>query len=47
MSKKLNKKRQEYAKKQEKQGQNVVTWIIVGLIVLALLVAFFNMRSFL
>ena len=46
MSKKVNKKRQAYAKKQEKQGQNVVTWIIVALIVLAILVAFFNMRSF-
>ena len=30
MSKKANKKRQAYARKQEKQGQNVVRWIFVG-----------------
>ena len=36
MSKKINQRRQAYADKQEKQGQNVVKWIFVGLIILAL-----------
>ena len=36
MSKKVNKKRQAYVEKQEKQGQKVVLWIMVGLIILAL-----------
>ena len=36
MSKKVNKKRQAYIEKQEKQGQKVVLWIMVALIILAL-----------
>lgn len=37
MSKKNNAKRVAYQKKQEQQGRNVVTWIICGLIGLAIL----------
>ena len=39
MSKKINKKRQAYAQKQEKQGQNVVKWIFIALIILAVIFA--------
>ncbi len=41
MSKKLNKKRQAYAEKQEKQGQNVVKWIFISLVILAAVFAIF------
>lgn len=41
MSKKINKKRQAYVEKQEKQGQKVVLWIMVALIILALAYAFY------
>ena len=34
-NKKVNAKREAYAKKQEEQGKKVVTWIFAGLIVLA------------
>ena len=37
MSKKVNKKREAYAKKQEEQGKKVVTWIFAGLIILAII----------
>ncbi len=37
MSKMKNPKRVAYQKKQEQQGKNVVTWIICGLIGLAIL----------
>ncbi len=37
MSKKNNAKREAYAKKQEEEGKKVVTWIFVGLIVLAVI----------
>ena len=40
---KLNKKRQAYVEKQEKQGQNVVKWIFLGLIVLAIVYAVVTM----
>ena len=43
MSKKVNKKRQAYAEKQEKQGQNVVKWIFIGLILLAVVYVAFTM----
>ena len=36
MSKKVNAKREAYAKKQEKEGTSVVMWIIGVLIVLGL-----------
>ena len=36
MSKKVNAKREAYAKKQEEQGKKVVTWIVGGLIILAI-----------
>lgn len=36
MSKKVNAKREAYAKKQEEQGKKVVAWIFGGLIVLAI-----------
>ena len=39
--KKINKKRQAYVEKQEKQGQKVVLWIMVALIILALAYAFY------
>ena len=42
MSKKLNKKRQAYVERQEKQGQKVVLWIMVALIFLALIYAAYN-----
>ena len=45
MSKKLNKKRQAYVEKQEKQGQKVVLWIMVGLILLALAYAFYAINN--
>ena len=47
MSKKVNKKREAYAKKQEEQGKKVVTWIFAGLILLAIvyLVWTFGMMS--
>ncbi len=34
---KNNAKREAYAKKQEEEGKKVVTWIFVGLIVLAVI----------
>ena len=34
---KMNAKREAYAKKQEEQGKKVVTWIFVGLIILAVI----------
>ena len=34
---KVNAKREAYAKKQEEQGKKVVTWIFVGLIILAVI----------
>ncbi|MBO6187383.1 MAG: hypothetical protein J6O23_02635 [Prevotella sp.] len=37
MNKKVNAKREAYAKKQEEQGKKVVTWIFGGLIVLAII----------
>ncbi|MBQ2674425.1 MAG: hypothetical protein IJG07_07070 [Prevotella sp.] len=37
MNKKANAKREAYAKKQEEQGKKVVTWIFVGLIILAVI----------
>ena len=37
MSKKVNKKREAYAKKQEEQGKKVVMWIFGALIVLAII----------
>ena len=37
MSKKVNAKREAYAKKQEEQGKKVVTWIFGGLILLAII----------
>ena len=37
MSKKVNAKREAYAKKQEEQGKKVVTWIFGGLIILAII----------
>ena len=47
MSKKVNAKREAYAKKQEEQGKKVVTWIFGGLILLAIiyLVWTFGMMS--
>ena len=36
MSKKVNAKREAYAKKQEEQGKKVVAWIFGALIVLAI-----------
>jgi cell division protein FtsL len=41
MSKKVNQKRKAYAEKQEKQGQNVVKWIFIALIVLAAVFAIY------
>ncbi len=37
MNKKVNAKREAYAKKQEEQGKKVVMWIFGGLIVLAII----------
>lgn len=37
MSNKANARRKKHAEKVEKQGKNVVMWIMVGLIVLALI----------
>ena len=47
MSKKVNVKREAYAKKQEEQGKKVVTWIFGGLIILAViyLIWTFSMMS--
>ncbi|MBO4822828.1 MAG: hypothetical protein J5548_15370 [Prevotella sp.] len=45
MSKKVNKKRQAYVQKQEKQGQKVVLWIMVALILLALAYAFYAIHN--
>ncbi len=44
---KNNAKREAYAKKQEEEGKKIVTWIFVGLIVLAVayLVWTFSMMS--
>ena len=39
MAKKVNAKREAYQKKQEKQGKNIVMWIIGGLIALGLIFA--------
>ena len=39
----MNKKRQAYVEKQEKQGQNVVKWIFIGLILLAVVYVAFTM----
>ena len=36
-NKKVNAKREAYAKKQEEQGRKVVAWIFGGLIVLAII----------
>ena len=36
-NKKVNAKREAFAKKQEEQGKKVVTWIFGGLIVLAII----------
>ena len=36
-NKKVIKKREAYAKKQEEQGKKVVTWIFAGLILLAVI----------
>jgi hypothetical protein len=36
-NKKVNVKREAYAKKQEEQGKKVVSWIFGGLIVLAVI----------
>jgi len=46
-SKKVNAKREAYAKKQEEQGKKVVTWIFGGLIILAIiyLIWTFSMMS--
>ena len=41
MKKKVNQKRKAYAEKQEKQGQNVVKWIFIALIVLAAVFAIY------
>ena len=40
---KVNKKRKAYVEKQEKQGQSVVKWIFVGLILLAIVYVAFTM----
>lgn len=45
MSKKINKKRQAYAEKQQKQGQNVVRWIFIGLLILAIVYVAFTMST--
>ena len=47
MNKKVIKKREAYAKKQEEQGKKVVTWIFGGLIILAIiyLIWSFSMMS--
>ena len=45
MSKKVNKKRQAYAEKQQKQGQNVVKWIFVALLLLAIVYVAFTMTT--
>ena len=37
MNKKVNAKREAYAKTQEEQGKKVVTWIFGGLIILAII----------
>ena len=39
-NKKVNARREAYAKKQEKQGQKVIAWIAAGLIIVALLYLF-------
>ena len=41
MSKKVNQKRKAFAEKQEKQGQNVVKWIFIALIALAVVFAIY------
>ena len=40
MSKKVNAKKEAYAKKQEEKGRNLIMWIIGILIVLGVLYAF-------
>ena len=45
MSKKVNPKRKAYAEKQQKEGQKVVTWIFIGLIILALVYVAFTLSS--
>ena len=45
MSKKINKKRQAYAEKQQKQGQTVVRWIFIGLLILAIVYVAFTMST--
>ena len=45
-NKKVIKKREAYAKKQEEQGKKVVTWIFAGLIILALIYLFWIFRTF-
>ena len=47
MNKKVIKKREAYAKKQEEQGKKVVTWIFAALIILAViyLIWTFSMMS--
>lgn len=46
MSKKVNQKRKAYAEKQQKQGQKVVLWIMVALVILALIYAFYSINQF-
>lgn len=42
MNKKVNAKREAYAKKQEEQGKKVVMWIFAALIVLAICYLFWT-----
>ena len=42
MNKKVNAKREAYAKKQEEQGKKVVMWIFEALIVLAICYLFWT-----
>lgn len=46
MSNKTNAKRKKHAEKVEKQGKNVVMWIMIGLIVLALIYMFTSVAIF-
>ena len=45
MAKKVNQKRQAYTEKQEKQGQNVVKWIFIVLLLLAIVYVAFTMTT--
>lgn len=44
MSNSSNRKRQSYKQKQERQGKNVITWIVACLLILTILsmIYFFN-----